>query len=179
MSADGFVGGPKGELDFMTWEWDDKIKKYVSELTDTIGTIILGRKMTEGFVSHWTNVLTKPDDEGYAFARIMVNTPKVVFTKTLDKSNWKNTTLAKGDLKNEIKKLKQQDSKDIIVYGGAGFVSSLIKENLIDEYYLFINPAAIGSGLTIFSEINNRINFSLVESIGFECGVVVNHYMVK
>lgn len=179
MTTDGFVGGPKGELDWMCWDWDDKLKKYVSDLTDTIGMIILGRKMTDGFVSHWTNVSTKPEDEGYAFAKIMVDTPKVVFTKTLDKSNWANTTLAKGDLKTEIKKLKEQDGKDIIVYGGAGFVSSLIKENLIDEYYLFINPAAIAKGLTIFGGIDKRINFNLVKSIEFECGVVVNQYSPK
>jgi len=177
MTMDGFIGGPNGELDWMTW--DDKIKNYVNELTDSIDTIILGRKMTDGFISYWTKVITKPDDPDYAFAKKMVDTPKVVFTKTLDKSNWVNTTLAKGSLREEIKKLKEQDGKDIIVYGGASFVSSLIKEGLIDKFYIFINPAAIGSGMTIFREINGRLNFSLVRSIPFDCGIVLLHYELK
>ena len=83
----------------------------------------------------------------------MIEIPKVVFTKTLNKSKWVNTELAKGDLKDEITKLKTQNGKDIIVYGGASFDSSLIKENLIDEFYLFVNPIAMGNGKTIFKDI--------------------------
>jgi len=134
--------------------------------------------MTDGFVTYWSSVLTKPDTPEYDFAKKMIEIPKIVFTKTLSESNWINTTLAKGDLREEIKKLKEQNGKDIIVYGGASFVSNLIKEDLIDEYHLFINPAVIGTGLQIFGKIN-RMNFSLVKSISFETGVVLLHYKVK
>ena len=109
----------------------------------------------------------------------MVDTPKVVFTKTLDRSKWDNTSIAKGELSEEIKKLKNQIGKDIIVYGGAGFVSSLIKEDLIDEYHLFVNPAVIGSGMTIFKDINGKRNLKLVKSIPFVCGIVLLHYEPK
>ena len=96
LSIDGFVGGPNGELDWMEWNWDDEIKGYVTELTDSVDTILLGRKMTEGFISHWSNIVTnKPDDPSYPFAKKMVDKPKVVFTKTLDESKWENTKLAK------------------------------------------------------------------------------------
>ena len=186
MTVDGFVGGPNGELDWMSFNWDDKIQKYVNELTDSVDTILLGRKMTDGFISYWTDVVANPADPQYAFARKMVDKPKVVFTKTLDKSNWENTTIAKGDLAEEITKLKNKSSdqdvgqvKDIIVYGGASFVSSLVKNNLIDEYHLFINPAAIGKGLSIFSTLNNKLNIKLVKSIGFDCGIVLNYYEPK
>ncbi|MCL5031025.1 MAG: dihydrofolate reductase family protein [Bacteroidetes bacterium] len=131
MTVDGFVSGPNGELDWMNMNWDDKIKTYVNELTDSVDTILLGRKMTEGFVSYWTSV--EPDSPEYPFARKMVDKPKYVFTKTLQKSNWKNTKIVKGDLTEEIDALKNKSGKDIIVYGGATFVSSLIKNNLIDE----------------------------------------------
>ncbi len=176
MSVDGFVARTKGELDWMMWDWDDELKNYVIELTDSIDTILLGRKMTEGFVSHWSNVVKSPDDPSYSFAKIMVDTPKVVFSKTLNKSEWENTSIAKGDLVDEIKKLKNQKGKDIIVYGGASFVSSLIKEGLIDEYHLFINPSAIGKGMTIFNDVNSKLNLELVKSKAFDCGIVVNHY---
>ena len=176
ISVDGYVAGPNGEMDWMTWDWDDKIKDYVKELTDSVDNILLGRKMTDGFVTHWTDLLTKPDDPGYSFAKKMVNTPKVVFTKTLKKSEWKNTVIATGRLEDEINKLKEQPGKGIIVYGGAGFVSSLIKAGLIDEYHLFVNPAAIGKGLSIFGAIENRLMLKLVKSIKFGCGIVLNHY---
>jgi dihydrofolate reductase len=106
----------------------------------------------------------------------MVDYPKIVFTKTLDTSSWENTTLAKGDVVEEVNKIKNQTSmKDIIVYGGAGFVSSLIKNNLIDEYHLFINPTAIGKGLEIFKEVE-KFSLKLTESKTFDCGIVVNKY---
>jgi dihydrofolate reductase len=174
MSVDGFVGGLNGELDWMTWNWDDEIKKYVNELTDSVDTILLGRKMTDGFVSHWTNIVkNQPNDESYPFAKKMVDKPKFVFTKTLNESKWENTKLAKGDITEEVNQLKNQNGEDIIVYGGAGFVTSLVKNNLIDEFYLFVNPAAIGKGLTIFDE---RKKFKLIKSTPFSCGIVLHHY---
>src|ERR1043165_9264668 len=167
-TADGFVGGPNGELDWMTWNWSDDIKKYVNNLHTTIDTILLGRKMTDGFVTHWENV--PQSDESYPFSRIMVDTPKVVFTKTLTVSKWNNTTLATGDITEEVNKLKNQSGKDLIVYGGAGFNSSLVKADLIDEYNLFVNPTAIGNGLSIFGTLESKSGLDLVESKAFDCG---------
>jgi dihydrofolate reductase len=118
MSVDGYIAGPGGEMDWMVWDWDDKLKRHVNELTEPVDTILLGRKMTDGFISHWSDVMSKPDDPSNAFAKKMIETPKVVFTKTLNKSNWVNTDIATGDLRDEINKLKSQNgSRDIIVYG--------------------------------------------------------------
>lgn len=172
MSVDGFIAGPKGEMDWMTWNWDDKLKEHVNKLTDPVDTILLGRKMTDGFVRHWTNILSNSGDPSYAIARKMVDTPKVVFTKTLDKSEWENTTLAKGNLADEVNKLKKESGGDIIVYGGAGFVSSLIRANLIDEYHLFVNPAAIGDGLAIFRGLEQRLDMKSAKATPFDCGIV-------
>ncbi len=105
----------------------------------TVDCIVLGRKLAQGFIPHWASI---PEAEG---ACQMNHTPKVVFTKTLDEPAWENTVLAKGDLVGEMIKLKQQPGKNIIAYGGATFVSALIKEGLIDEYHLFVNPTAIGN----------------------------------
>jgi dihydrofolate reductase len=176
LSLDSYIAGPDGEMDWMVWNWDDKLKKYVFELTDSVETIILGRKMTDGFVSYWSDLMNKPDDPFYEFAKKMIQTPKVVFTKTLKKSRWANTDIATGELTEEIIKLKSQNGKDIIVYGGASFDSSLIKEGLIDEFHLFINPAAIGKGMTIFKDLNEIQKFTLVKSIAFDCGIVLLHY---
>jgi dihydrofolate reductase len=179
MSVDGYIAGPNGEMDWLVWNWDDKLKEYVNGLTESVDTILLGRKMTEGFISYWSDVMTKPDDPWYAFAKRMIEIPKVVFTKTLNKSQWVNTDIATGDLTDEVNKLKRREGKDIIVYGGASFDSSLIKAGLIDEFHLFVNPAAIGNGMTIFKELNEMLKFTLAKSITFDCGVVLLRYEPK
>jgi dihydrofolate reductase len=158
--------------------WDDNYIKYLNEITESVDTIIMGRKMVDGFIPYWTEVMNKPDDPWNAFAKKMVEIPKVVFTKTLYKSEWANTDIATGDLKDEITKLKNLDGGDIIVYGGASFDSSLIKEKLIDEFYLFVNPIVIGNGKTIFKNLEIQ-KLTLIESKVFDCGLVLLHYEVN
>ena len=165
---------------WMTWDQDDKLNQFINSLIDSSDTILLGRKMTDGFVRHWENAFSNNPDT--PFAKKMLDIPKVVFTKTLDKSTWNNTTLAKGNLAEEIANLKKSHhggSKDIIVYGGAGFVSSLIKEGLIDEYHLFVNPTAIGNGMTIFKSLDRTQKFSVIQSMFYSCGITVLSYKPK
>jgi dihydrofolate reductase len=176
ISVDGFVGGPDGEMDWMTWNWDDALKQYANDLHAPVDTILLGRKMTDGFVSHWAAVAINPEDPTHEFGKKMIDTPKVVFTKTLKESVWPNTTLATGDITEEVNKLKSEPGGDIIVYGGAGFVSSLIKARLIDELHLFVNPCAIGRGMTIFAGLEDKQRLTLAHAKQFECGIVVQCY---
>jgi dihydrofolate reductase len=179
MSVDGCIAGPNGEMDWMVGLLDDEFIKYQYKLTEPVDTILLGRKMTDVFISYWSNVMNKPDDPWYAFAKKMIETPKVVFTKTVNKSRWINTDIATGDLIEEVSKIKSQNGMDIVVYGGASFDSSLIKEKLIDEFYLFINPVAIGNGMTIFKDLNEIQKYTLIESKAFECGIVLLRYEAK
>jgi dihydrofolate reductase len=179
MSIDGYIAGPNGEMDWMAGLQDDEGNKYVNELTESIDTILLGRKMTDVFISYWSDVINKPDDPWYALAKKMIEIPKVVFTKTLNKSKWINTDIATGDLTDEIMKLKSRDGKDMVVYGGASFDSSLIKLGLIDEFLLFINPVAIGNGMTIFKELNEIQKFNMVKSKPFDSGVILLHYEAR
>jgi dihydrofolate reductase len=176
MSVNGCIAGPNGEMDWMVGLLDDELIKYAYKLHEPVDTILLGRKMTDVFISYWSDVMNKPDDPWYVFAKKMIETPKVVFTKTLNKSRWINTEIATGDLTEEVNKIKSQNGRDIIVYGGASFDSSLIKEKLIDEFYLFINPVAIGNGMSIFKDVNEIQKYTLVESKAFESGEVLLHY---
>lgn len=173
MTVDGFIGGPNGEMDWVIFNWDDALKNYVKELTEPVDCIVLGRKLAQGFIPYWTS---HPEQEG---ADIFVNTPKVVFTKTLEQSEWENTVLAKGELADEINNLKQQSGGDIIAYGGAAFVSSLIREGLIDEFHLLVNPVAIGSGLPIFNLLAGKQPLTLVKSTSFACGIVALQYELQ
>ncbi|MDP4219870.1 MAG: dihydrofolate reductase family protein [Bacteroidota bacterium] len=170
-TIDGFVGGSNGEQDWMEWNWGDDIKKYVSDITAPVDTIIMGRKLAEGFIPYWAEAINNP--EMASFAHKMHDTPKVVFSKTLGTSKWENTKVSNGDLEAEISRLKNSPGSDIIMYGGANFVSNVIPTGLIDEYHLFVNPAAIGKGLSIFNE---KTSLALVKSTNFECGIVALHY---
>ncbi|GAB3829945.1 dihydrofolate reductase family protein [Hymenobacter jeollabukensis] len=173
MTVDGFMAGPNGEMDWLTFAWDDQLKDYVTALTTPVDCIVLGRKLAQGFIPHWA---AHPEAEG---AATMNGTPKVVFTHTLTHSEWPGTALAQGELVAEINQLKQQPGGDIIAYGGATFVSALIRHGLIDEYHLFVNPVAIGRGLPIFGELSGTQPLTLVRAQAFACGIVVQHYEPK
>ena len=179
MSVDGCIAGPNGEMDWMVGLLDDELIKYANKITEPIDTILLGREMTDVFISTWLDVMNKPDDPWYVFSKKMIETPKVVFTKTLNKSKWINTDIITGNLIEEVSKIKSQNSGDIIVYGGASFDSSLIKEKLIDEFYLFTNPVAIGNGMTTFKDLNEIQKYTLIESKAFESGKVLPRYEAK
>ena len=179
ISVDGFVStGPNDDQSWVTWALDE-IYHDVLELLDSIDTIIIGRKLAVDYIPFWQSTYKKSDDPMYAFAQRIVNAKKIVFTKTLDKSEWDNTELAKGNLADEIKTLKSQNGKDIIVYGGSLFVSELIKEGLIDEFHLFVNPAALGNGVPIFDKISKYIQLKLEKTIVYKCGIHLFTYSFK
>jgi len=167
-SVNGFVAGPNGEMDWMLWDWDDELKARVNALTKPVDCILLGRKLAEGFIPAWQGRVDDPE-EG-AFAHKMLDTPKVVFSRTLSASPWPNTTVARGELADEVRRLKNATGGDIIAYGGATFVSDLIRHNLIDEYHFFVNPTAIDTGMSIFRHGRHRL--AALSSKSFKCGII-------
>jgi len=183
MSLDGFVStGPNDEQKWVTWALGD-IYQHVLGLLDSIDTIIIGRKLAIDYIPFWQDVLTQPDHEMYGFAQRIVAAKKIIFTKTLDKSIWDNTELAKGDMAEEIKKLKSQGGKNLptgqagmIVYGGTSFVASLIKEGLIDELHFFVNPVVLGKGESIFSSLEEFHYLKLKKAVAYNSGIVLLIY---
>ncbi len=174
LSIDGFVARPSGELDWMTWDWDDELKNYVKVITDSVDCILLGRKLAEGFIPYWESAADNPDNPEYEAGKKLHEISKVVFSKTLTTTKWTNTQLTNDDLTEEITYLKKQPGNDIVVYGGASFVNALIKNDLIDEYYLFVNPVAIGKGISIFTDLGQKLK--LVNAKSFECGIALLCY---
>ena len=179
ISIDGFVStGPDDEQKWVTWAWEE-IRTQVLDLLDSSDTILIGRKLAIDYIPYWQDVYTRTDDPMYEASRRIVGAKKVVFSKTLDKSMWDNTELANGNMAEEIKKLKNKNGKDIIVYGGNSFVSELIREELIDEYYFFVNPVALGQGGAIFNQLKNIQQLELKKSIVYPCGIVLLDYIPK
>src|SRR6266581_1097810 len=173
ITVDGFVAGPEGQLDWMRREMDEKLLSFINQLTNSSDTILLGRKMTEGFIKYWEQVITQPNSPEYSFGQKMVTIPKVVFSKTVTRVDGQNVRVENGPVVEAVNRLKGQGGKDIIVYGGATFVSSLIENKLIDELNLFINPVGIGKGRQVFA---SRTPLKLEASTAYASGIVVNTY---
>ena len=171
MTVDGFVAGPEGQLDWMTRNLDEGVIGRIVQITDSSDTILLGRGMTDGFIKYWEAV--QPESPEYLFARKMVDTQKVVFSKTLTRVEGKNVRVESGGLVQAVTRLKEQRGKDIVVYGGATFVSALIEHDLIDELNIFVNPVAIGRGMRIFKD---RKALRSIGSTAYPSGVVINTY---
>ena len=178
MTINGYVGGPHGENDWMTWNPDDEFIAFMVSLLDSSDTLLIGRKLAEaGFIEFWENTAEKTP--GHPFAKKIAALPKVVFSKTLDKATWNNTSLATGDLAEEIARLKSLPGKDILVFGGADFASSLIREGLVDEYHLIINPTAMGNGMTIFNSLDGIRKFTPIQSKLYPGGKTVLSFQPK
>ncbi|WP_411905866.1 dihydrofolate reductase family protein [Rhizobium mayense] len=183
MSVDGFVGGD-GQHPWQVWDWvsdcswDADLKKDFNTFFEAVGTILLSRKMAEeGYINHWAKAAERyPQDPFYAFAKKITDVPKVVLSGKLDYSRWERTTLVHGDLSREAGALKRSGDGNIAVFGGHGFASALIAHGLVDEYQLFINPAALGTGQNIFQQSGFR-DLRLAGSKAYACGIVVNRYV--
>jgi dihydrofolate reductase len=167
-SVNGFIAGPNGEMDWLLWDWDDELKAHVDALHKPVDCILLGRKLAEGFIPAWEGRVNDPEQG--PFAHKMLDTPKVVFSRTLSKSPWANTRIAKGELADEVRRIKSAPGGDVIAYGGATFVSELIRHGLIDELHFFVNPAAIDKGLSIFR--HGKVPLASLGSKAFACGIV-------
>lgn len=184
-SIDGFIADSQGGTGWMIWNWglewnwDKDLQTYHTRLNKSVNSILISSQMAlEGFNAHWLQVTQDPTDARFEFASHIVNTNKFVVSRTLTKETdipggWQNVSILKENLEDEIAKLKSQNKGDIIVYGGATLVSSLVNSDLIDEYHLIVNPVALGQGLPIF---RNQKTLKMVNSIPFKCGVIVNHY---
>jgi dihydrofolate reductase len=164
-TADGYMAGPNGELDWITAPWSDDLTAHVQALTDPVDTIVLGRKLAEGFIPAWAS---GPPGETQESIDWMNTTPKVVISNSLGESPWENAVVAGGDLAETVNELKSRPGGDLIAYGGGTLVRDLIAKRLLDELHLFVNPTAIGTGMPVFGD---RQSLRLVTARAFDCGI--------
>jgi dihydrofolate reductase len=176
MSLDGIVGGTK---DSGTTFWDAELRKDSIDNLSDVDTILIGSHTAADLITYWGKVAEDLSDEDYELGKRITEIPKVVFSKKMTVSSWPNATVINGQLKNEIEHLKNLQGENMLVYGGAGFVSSLIKENLIDEYDLLVHPEIAGKGLKIFDDVDDILQLKLIEAREFSCGVVLLKYGKK
>ena len=184
MSLDGYVAAANPDLVWQVWNWNDywiwdaKLAEDFNAVFDSIDCILLSRKIVEeGFVDHWTRAAKNfPADPRYAFAQKIVDTNKVVLTSKLEHSKWDRTIVARRSLVEEVNALKRQPGQNIIAFGGVGFASSLVAAGLVDEFQFFVNPTAVGDGLSIFND-RAGTKLKLILSTSYDCGIIVSSYV--
>ncbi len=177
-TVDGYMGGPNGEMDWMTVPWSDDASAYSDALHKSVDLIVLGRKLAEGFIPAWAG-RTPEDGETQESIDFMNNTPKVVMSNSLTDSPWQNASVAGADLADTVNRLKAESGGDIIAYGGSTLVTSLIAQGLLDELHLFVNPAAIGAGLPVFPNLDANQQLRRIAAHPFDCGITALHYEPK
>jgi dihydrofolate reductase len=203
ISADGFVGGLNGEIDWIFRSMDNSVAAWTVDLLWQAGVHIMGSRTFHDMASYWP-ASNEP------FAAPMNEIPKVVFTRkgfieptsdelttnalkdarmyseglfnvsdtlSLHSHTWANAQVATGDLADEIARLKQQEGKLILAHGGASFAQNLVRLGLVDEYRLLIHPIILGKGLPLFSTAATPFDLKLVNSITFKTGAIANNYI--
>jgi dihydrofolate reductase len=153
--------------------FDEVFAKSMNETMANTGGFVLGRKTYEVFAAYWPSA----KEEVGEFADVMNDMPKHVNSRTLRPPlEWQNSTLLEGDLEEAVRKLKEQDGKDLQVIGSGNLVRSLIQHDLVDAYRLMIHPLVLGSGKRLFAEGGPRMPLRLIDSTASTTGVLIVTY---
>jgi dihydrofolate reductase len=169
VSLDGVMENPAWTMPF----WNTELAEYAHNQLFASDALLLGRVTYEGFAQAWPGMT---DEQG--FADRMNALPKFVVSATLTESAW-NATFIPKNVAGEVLRLKQQPGQDLLIYGSAGLVQTLMPHDLIDEYQLWLNPVVVGSGKRLFSGHSPAINVELADSKTFSTGVVLLKYRHK
>jgi dihydrofolate reductase len=177
LSLDGFAAGPNGEMDWI--KVDEEMFDFVKTFTDNADTAMYGRKTWEMMDSYWPTAGDKPnaskhDKEHSAWYEAV---EKVVLSDSMKGRKKEKTVFIGGDVVTQIRELKQMEGKDIMIFGSPSVGRSLMKDEVIDEYWLFMNPMILGQGIEVFPSLESRIALTRQASVEFSCGVTALNYI--
>ncbi len=157
LSLDGYFTDRNGDISWAHRGSDDpEWNAFVAENAKGGGELLFGRITYDLMKSYWPTPIALKNDP--VVAERMNNLPKVVFSRTLDEASWNNTTLVKGDLPAEIRRMKKEPGQDMVIMGSGSIVSQLAPEGLIDEYQFVIVPVVLGKGRTMFDGIKEKLS---------------------
>ena len=177
VTLDGFLAGPNGEMNWI--KIDNELFDFVGEFTNNADAALYGRVTYEMMNSYWPTAGDKPNASKHDIehSKWYNSVDKIVLSTTMENTDDK-TTVLRNDIPAEIEKLKSQAGKDILIFGSPRAVHTLMAHNLIDEYWLFVNPVILGEGIPLFANIKSKINLELISSKVFASGVNGMHYKV-
>jgi dihydrofolate reductase len=175
VSLDGVMEDPGGAENFRHGGWSFEVSRGDEgnqfKLDETLSSeaLLLGRATYEGFAAAW------PSREG-EFADKFNTMPKYVVSSTLEDPEWTNSTVLKGDVNEEVARLKQEQDGDIVVHGSVRLVQALVENDLVDEFHLMVFPVVLGSGKRLFDELSDKKPLRLVDSKVVGDGVTILIY---
>jgi dihydrofolate reductase len=175
ISLDGYYADAKGGF---SWghaaKRDPEFEAFVADNAKGGGALLFGRVTYEVMVQYWPTPMAAKDNPVVADG--MNNMQKFVFSRTLKEATWKNTTLVKGDLAAEVRKLKQASGDDMVILGSGSIVAQLAQEKLIDEFQIVVQPVVLGSGKTLFAGVKDTVDLALGKTRTFPSGKIFLRY---
>ena len=179
ISLDGFVAGPNGEMDWI--KVDQEIFDHVGKRISTGDTSLYGRVTFEMMEGYWPTAANNPNATTHDIehSKWYANVHKIVLSKTIDEGGLTNTTVIGDNLSARINEIKQQRGEDILLFGSPTATHSLIQQDLIDGYWLFVNPVILGRGIPLFAGINEKVKLKLLNTRQFTSGVIELNYIVE
>ncbi len=176
-TIDGYLAGPAGELDWMLPD-PEMNQEFTDVLRDRVDTILTGRNAYHAFEEHFRAQAVDPaSPPGLVdFANWMIDTPKIVFSRTLSTVS-ESSRLATGDIPDEIASSRRQPGKDMVLFGGVSTVQQFIEHGLVDEYWIKVYPVALGAGQPLFPNLKHRANLTLVHSKAYDSGILTLRYL--
>lgn len=178
VSADGYVSGKDNDMGWVMNGFNEEMGRYAGRLMESMDTVLLGRVTYETMAGAWPN-FTEEQSPG---ADKMNSVEKVVVSKTLKHAPWGKYEPARiigDDLEDEVKELKQQSGKNIVVYGSPTLVQGLTRLGLIDEYQLLLFPVLLGAGKRLFGQTDGQVDLKLLRTETFSNGVNVLYYELR
>ena len=172
VTVNGFFEGPNREIDWHNV--DEEFNEHAIEFLNSVDTLVFGRVTYQLMASYWPTPAAIENDP--IVAKKMNSLPKIVFSRTLDRVEWRNTRLVKENVVEEILKLKQQPGKDLAIFGSSNLALTLIQHGLIDEYRSVVNPVVLGSGKSLFKGLRERLHLKLLKTQTFCSGNVLLYY---
>jgi dihydrofolate reductase len=179
VSLDGFAAGPNGEMDWI--KVDEEIFEYVGKRIGEGDTALYGRVTYQMMEGYWPTAADKPNASKHDIehSRWYSKVHKVVLSKTMQDQDLTNTTIISGNLFHGIHEIKQTPGEDILLFGSPTATHSLMQLNLVDGYWLFVNPIILGQGIPLFAHIRDKIKLKLITTRSFTCGVTELNYTVE
>ena len=172
VTLDGYFAGRGGDI---SWHnVDPEFQELAKAAANSGNTLLFGRVTYELMASYWPTPLAARNDP--IVAEGMNRMPKIVFSRTLASAPWSNTRLIKGDLAEEVRRLKQEPGEDIAILGSGSIVSQLTQERLVDEYQIVVNPVVLGEGRTMFEGVRDKLTLKRTRTRAFGNGNVLLCY---
>ncbi len=178
ISLDGFVAGPKGEMNWI--KVDEEIFDHVGKRIGETDSALYGRVTYQMMEGYWPTAGDAPNASKHDIehSKWYKTAHKVVLSKTMRDADLPDTTIISDNLADKINEIKQQAGSEILLFGSPTATHALMQQNLIDGYWLFVNPVILGQGIPLFADIKDKVKLKLLTTLQFKCGVTELNYVV-